>query len=151
MRERQPQVGRHAGPGGIGKSRDGGERAVGVQEGEASFQRRKGEEPPLEQRHVQVEKERDGTLDSDLPPQRVTQTLIPTTHSPLITDHQPQTRLLTHHVLLKAVGGSLDRLISKQNPFLSSEPRLAPQETAGTLHPTHTNPRNTDRLGPEWS
>ena len=86
-RERQPQVGRRAGPGGIGKNRDGGERAVGVQEGEASFQRRKGEEPPLEQRHVQVAKERDGTLDSDLPPQRVTQTLIPTTQSPLITDH----------------------------------------------------------------
>ena len=54
-------------------------------EGEASFQQRRGEEPPLRQRHVQVEKEREGMLDSDLPPQRATQTLTPTTHSPLIT------------------------------------------------------------------
>ena len=44
----QPPVRRHAGQGGR-KNRDGGKRAVGVQEGEASFQRRRGEGPPLGQ------------------------------------------------------------------------------------------------------
>lgn len=80
----------------IGKSRDGGKRAVGVQ-GEASFQWRRGEEPPLRLRHLWVEKEKEGTLDSDLPQQRMTQALTATTYSPLITDPRHTRSHTTSH------------------------------------------------------
>lgn len=112
-----------------------------------SFRRRRGEEAtPPGQRHLCVEKEREGTFTSDLPRRGRPRRSFP---RPFATDHRPQTHLLTHHTPPKAVGevptGSFPISILSSIRTMARAPRHSRDSASSPRQSTRHR-----RARPEW-